>query len=72
MDLYGAVMVLLIGLPFAVIGWVGGMLTMRKNYLNLLRGARVETHRVLRYAEQRAKNERYLGYAVGYREGARQ
>lgn len=71
MDLYGAILVALMGLPFAAVGFVAGMLFMRGNYLRLLRGARVDNRRAMRYVEQRAKNERYLGYAVGYREGAR-
>lgn len=61
-------MILLI-LPAAVAGFICGMLFMRANYMRLLREARINTSRVLRYSETRANQERLIGYAVGYREG---
>jgi len=35
-----AVMLLLISLPFAIIGWLGGMMFMRSQYLQVLRWQR--------------------------------
>ena len=64
-------LLMLCTLPFVGIGFVAGMLFMRANYLNLLRKAEKEKQKAMRYVEQRARNERYLGYAVGLREGQR-
>lgn len=71
-DFRGVVILGLMMLPFFVIGFFLGMLHMRENYLRLLRQARVETRRAERSAEGRENKARYIGYAVGYREGSRQ
>lgn len=54
------------------IGFACGMLHMRKNYLGLLRRMDVGARMAIRHAGQQAREQRYLGYAVGYREGSRQ
>ena len=71
MDLTGGVILFLILLPAFGIGWIGGMLHMRKNYLGLLRRLDVSNRMAIRHAGQQAREQRYLGYAVGYREGRR-
>lgn len=55
----------------ALIGYALGCMHMRGNYLHLLRRAQIEKARAMRYVETRATHERYLGYAVGFRDGAR-
>lgn len=61
----------LCSLPFFMIGFVAGMLHMRANYLDLLRRAEITNNRNLRFAESQIRDQRYLGYFVGYREGSR-
>lgn len=70
-DWTGDLFLAVVGITCLVIGWIGGMLHMRANYLSLLRADRVEKKRMGRMAEQRAKQERMMGYVVGYREGSR-
>lgn len=71
MDLQGGVILGLIMLPAFGIGFVCGMVHMRKNYLGLLRRMDVSNRMAIRHAGQQAREQRYLGYAVGYREGKR-
>ena len=52
MDLYGAVILFLIFLPVFGIGYVCGMLHMRKNYLQILNAERREKRSIMRYARQ--------------------
>ena len=52
MDLHGAVILFLIFLPVFGIGYVCGMLHMRRNYLSLLNAERREKRHILRYARQ--------------------
>ena len=42
------VLVALFGLPFAVIGWIGGMLFMRSNYLRILKWQKRQINRLSR------------------------
>ena len=42
------VLVFLFGLPFAVIGWVGGMVFMRSNYLRILKWQKRQISRLSR------------------------
>jgi len=70
-DWAGTMFLALIAILALIVGWIGGMLHMRANYLGLLKAERVEKKRMTRWAEKRARDERYLGYAVGYREGSR-
>lgn len=70
-DWTGDLFLTVVGLGCFILGWIGGMLHMRANYLGLLKAERVEKKRMTRWAEKRARDERYLGYAVGYREGSR-
>lgn len=72
MDLHGIVMAVLILLPAWVLGYIAGMLNMRRNYLGMLRRERTDKNRIIRYAAGREQQARYIGYAVGYREGSRQ
>ena len=69
-DFCGAVILGLIMLPFIGVGYVLGMLHMRQNYLELLRRARVDTARAVRYGRQDAEKQRHVGFAVGYRMGS--
>ena len=71
MDLYGCLMFALMMLPFFAVGYIAGMLHMRKNYLDLLRKAEIANNRNMRFAENQIRDQRYLGYFVGYREGSR-
>lgn len=41
-------MLALISLPFAVIGWVGGMMFMRSQYLQVIRGQKRQIAKLLR------------------------
>lgn len=50
--LHSWVMLLLIVLPFAVIGYAAGCLNMRRNYLELLRRVRRENRRLVRLLSQ--------------------
>lgn len=65
----------LCSLPFFCIGFVAGMLHMRANYLDvidsLMRKTEISNNRTLRFAERQIRDNRYLGYFVGYREGSR-
>lgn len=70
-DWTGDMFLALVGVACFILGWIGGMMHMRANYLSLLRADRVEKRRMGRMAEQRAKQERLMGYVVGYREGSR-
>lgn len=70
-DWAGDLFLALFGVSCFIVGWIGGMLHMRNNYLSLLRADRIEKRRMGRMAEQRAKQERLMGYVVGYREGSR-
>lgn len=49
MDLYGAMILFLILLPAFGLGWIGGMLHMRRNYLHLLNAERREKRHMMRY-----------------------
>lgn len=71
MDFRGAVILGLIVLPFIGIGYVLGMLHMRRNYLELLRRARVDTTRAIRYGRLDAEKQRHVGFAAGYRMGSK-
>lgn len=51
MDLYGAVMLFLLFLPVYGIGYVCGMLNMRKNYLRLLNAEKREKRYMMRHAK---------------------
>lgn len=42
------VLVFLLGLPFAVIGWFGGMVFMRSNYLRILKWQKRQINRLSR------------------------
>lgn len=70
-DFQGAVLIALMALPFVGIGYVMGMLHMRRNYLELLRRARTDTARAIRYGRQDAEKQRHIGFAIGFREGTR-
>ena len=72
MDIRGAVILFLIMLPAYGLGYISGMMNMRRNYLRLLRQARLENTRQQRWARQNAEHQRHIGFAVGYREGQRQ
>ena len=52
MDMYGAMMLFLILLPVYGLGWIGGMLHMRSNYLKLLNAERRDKRQILRYARK--------------------
>lgn len=54
-----------------LVGWIGGMLHIRSNYLSLLRQERKRSDRAMRYAREREWDAMRTGYAVGYREGQR-
>lgn len=41
-------LVFLFGLPFAVIGWIGGMVFMRSNYLRILKWQKRQISRLSR------------------------
>ena len=41
-------LVFLFGLPFAVIGWIGGMVFMRNNYLRILKWQKRQINRLSR------------------------
>jgi hypothetical protein len=41
-------LVFLFGLPFAVIGWIGGMVNMRSNYLRILKWQKRQINRLSR------------------------
>ena len=69
-DFTGAVLLSLMVLPFVGIGYVMGMLHMRRNYLALLNKQRIETARAIRYGRQDAEKQRHVGFAVGYRMGS--
>ena len=71
MDFRGAVILFLILLPAYGIGYVHGKLEMRGTYLPILRKLRMEKARTERHAAWREQESRYIGYAVGYREGQR-
>ncbi len=70
-DFTGAVLLSLMVLPFVGIGYVMGMLHMRRNYLALLNKQRIETARAIRYGRQDAEKQRHVGFAIGFREGSR-
>ena len=48
MTFHEIVMLLLISLPFAVFGWVGGMIFMRNQYLNVVRWQRRQINKLER------------------------
>lgn len=71
-DFTGAVLLALMLLPLLLIAFVGGMLTARSGYLPRLRRERMEKARLIRYAQQRARSERTIGFVIGYRQGSGQ
>lgn len=69
MNIHGAVILFLIMLPAAVIGYIAGMVHMRRNYLAMLRSERAEKRKILRRADQAARAAREMGREEGYWEG---
>ena len=48
MTVHEMAMLSLISLPFAVIGWIGGMIWMRAQYLPVIRGQKRQIRALLR------------------------
>lgn len=70
-DWAGDMFLALVAVFSLIVGWIGGMLHMRANYLGLLKSERLEKRRMTRWAERREKDARMTGFVVGYREGSR-